>query len=87
MHVPPKYITTTFRPLLVRYVNNMLNICDISVVTNIIITNPALVDAASEPASGIQGGAGLAVPCWLNAAGWVTVDLRRVMVSVMKVYR
>jgi len=37
-----QYITTTFRPLLVRYVNKMLNICEISVVTNIIITNPAL---------------------------------------------
>jgi len=46
-----------------------------------------VVDAASEPGSGIQGGAGPAVPCRLNAAGWVTVDLRRVMVSVMKVYR
>jgi len=45
MHVPPKYITTTFRPLLVRYVNNMLNICEISAVTNIIITNPALPDS------------------------------------------
>jgi len=45
-----------------------------------------VVDAASEPGSGIQARAGR-IPCQLNVAGWVTVDLRRLMVSVIKVYR
>ena len=44
-----------------------------------------VVDAASEPGSVIQGGGDAGRQ--LNAADWVTVDLRRVMVSVMKVYR
>jgi len=43
-----QYITTILRPLLVRYVNNMLNICEISFVTNIIITNPALLAPTSK---------------------------------------
>ena len=34
-----------------------------------------------------SSGAAGRIPGRLNAAGWVTVDLRRVMVSVMKVYR
>jgi len=59
------------------YVRNWTWSCDDSA------DEGGVVDAASEPASGIQGGAGR-IPCHLNAAGWVMVDLGRVMVSVIE---